>query len=217
MIPASGRREGRSGSRMVVGRMALRRRGKLQAEPMKTTATAVGGVGSSCGGCGCCCCRGGGGSGSGGSGGCCSASRGGSRNHALAGSDAHDAAADGRQDAFAKGIRGEEHALGADVETAAVASGGGRQGREDTRRNGAQRIPAGARRDAHLRAVLLGGRDGGGRGTAGGRLLDRRPGAGATQRRHRKRSRGHGIDVKGDRRVDVPVAAHPLVLHGLFQ
>ena len=85
MIPAGGRREGRSGSRMVVGWMALRRRGELQAEPMKSTATAVGGIGSgTSGGCGCS------------GGGCgCSTSYGGCGDHALARSNAHNAATDG--------------------------------------------------------------------------------------------------------------------------
>ena len=89
MIPSGGRREGRSGSRMVVGWMALRRRGELQAEPMKPSATAVGGIGSGTSGGGC------GYSGGGGSSGC-STGRGGSLNHALARSNAHDTAADGR-------------------------------------------------------------------------------------------------------------------------
>ena len=213
MISAGGRREGRGASRMVVGRMSLRRRGELQPKPVKSAAI-VGGGGS---------CVGSGGGGarsrrrmirSGGGGAGCSGSGGSGGDQPLAGSNAHHVAADRRQDAFAKGVVGEEHALGTDVEAAADPSGGGRQGREDPRCDRAQRIPPVARRDAHLGSVLLGGRDGGGRGATGSRcrrLLAQRPGA--AQGRHGERSRGHGIDVEGDRLVDVPVAAHPLVLH----
>ena len=205
---------------MVVGRMSLRRWGELQPKPVKSAASRGGSGGGDCNGggaigrdasrrrmirsggvrAGC--------SGSGGSGGS-------GGDQPLAGSDAHRVAADRRQDAFAKGVVGEEHALGTDVEAAADPSGGGRQGREDPRCDRAQRIPPVARRDAHLGSVLLGGRDGGGRGATGSRcrrLLAQRPGA--AQGRHGERSRGHGIDVEGDRLVDVPVAAaHPLVLH----
>ena len=196
---------------MVVGRMSLRRRGELQPKPVKSAAI-VGG-GGSCVGSG-----GGGATGrdassrrmlrSGGGRAGCNRSDGSSGDQPLAGSDAHHVAADRRQDAFAKGVVGEEHVLGTDVEAAADPSGGGRQGREDPRSDRSQRIPPGARRDAHLGSVLLGGRDGGGRGATGSRcrrLLAQR--AGAAQGRHGERSRGHGIDVEGDRLVDV------LVLH----